>query len=77
MAAYTVINGTESQLVAINAGSVNVDALTYKDGVTLTNTELAALLTTAGVAALKDLTGVADAIQLKRVVGVSSMYVST
>jgi hypothetical protein len=76
MANYTIINGTESQLVDVNAGGTDVDPLAYKDGVTLTNTEIATLLGTAGVAVLKDLTGVGDATQLKRVVSIAAMYAS-
>jgi len=77
VATYTVVNGTEAQLVNINAGGVDVDALTYKDGITLTNTELAAVCSTPGVYATSDLTAVADAGQLKRVLGIASHYVST
>lgn len=77
MANYTVVNGTEAQLVNINAGGTDVDALTYKDGITLTNTELAAVASTQGVYVTSDLTGVADAVQLKRVLGIASQYVST
>lgn len=77
MAAYTIINGTESQLANVDGSSTNVDALTYKDGVTLDSSHLTTLLGTAGVAVLKDLTGVADAQQLKRVVAIAAMYAST
>lgn len=76
MADYTIINGTEAQLVNVNVGGTDVDALTYKDGVTLTNTEIATLLGTAGVAVLKDQVGLADKEQLKRVVAVAAHYVS-
>jgi hypothetical protein len=62
MANYTIINGSDEQLVNVNAGGVDVDAYSYKDGVTLTNTELATLLdgTTFGkknVAVVADQTG--------------------
>lgn len=77
MAAYTIVNGTEAQLVNVNVGGVDVDALTYKDGVVLTNTELAAVASTAGVYVTSDLTAVADATQLKRVLGISAHYPST
>jgi hypothetical protein len=77
VANYTIINGTESQLVDVNAGGTDVDALTYKDGVALTNTEIATLLGTAGVAVLKDQTGLASAAQLKRVVATAGLYAST
>ncbi len=72
-----MVNGTEAQLVNINAGGTDVDALTYKDGITLTNTELATVASTQGVYVTSDLTGVADAVQLKRVLGISSQYLST
>lgn len=77
MATYTVVNGTEAQLVNINAGGTDVDALTYKDGITLTNTELATVASTQGVYVTSDLTGIADATQLKRVLAIASHYVST
>lgn len=77
MATYTVVNGTEAQLVNINAGGTDVDALTYKNGITLTNTELAVVASTAGAYVTSDLTGVADAVQLKRVMSIASQYVST
>ena len=77
MASYTIINGTDAQLVNVNAGGVDVDAHTYKNGVTLTNTELAALLTTLGVGVLDDLTGVADAVQIKRILSVAGLVASS
>lgn len=76
MATYTVINGTEAQLPNVNGGGTDVEALSAKDGVTLTNAELAALASTQGVAVTSDLTAVAAATQLKRVIGVSAHYVS-
>lgn len=76
MANYTIINGTEAQLVDVNVGGTDVDALSYKDGVTLTNTEIATLLGTAGVAVVKDLTSVGHAVALKRVIAVASQKVS-
>ncbi len=72
MADYTIINGTEEQLVDVNAGDVDVDALSFKDGVTLDNTELAALLTTDGVAVM----ATAPSSQLKRVMAIASQYQS-
>jgi len=77
MAAYTIINGTDSQLSNVDGSSTNVDAHTYKDGVTLDSSHLTTLLTTAGVAVVKDLTGVADATQKKRIIAVASLYAST
>ncbi len=77
MADYTVVNGTEAQLVNVNAGGTDVDALTYKNGITLTNTELAVVASTAGVYVTSNLLGVADAVQLKRVMAIAAQYVST
>lgn len=76
MATYTIINGTETQLANVNGGGTDVEALSAKDGVTLTNGELAAVASTQGVAVTSDLTAVAAATQLKRVIGVASQYVS-
>lgn len=72
MTDYTIVNGTNSQLVDVNGGGTDVDALTYKDGVTLTTAEIATLLATAGVAVLKN----APSQALKRVVGIASGYLS-
>lgn len=82
MAVYTIVNTTEALLTDVNVGGVDVDPLSYKDGVTLTDAELVILLngTTfgAGVIAIHDLTGVTHATQLKRVGGgIASQYVST
>jgi hypothetical protein len=71
MADYTIINGSDEQLVNVNAGGTDVDAYSYKDGVTLTNTELATLLdgSTFGkknVAVFADLTGDTQAVAKKR-----------
>lgn len=76
MATYTVVNGTEAQLVDVD-GSTDIDALTYKNGITLTNTQLASLASTFGVYVTSDLTSVADAVQIKRVMGIASQYPST
>ena len=55
--------------------------MTYKNGVTLTNTELATLLDGVSfhknIACLFDLTAFTDADQLKRVLAIASMYAST
>lgn len=76
MTAYTVINGTEAQITAV-AGTT-VDALTYKDAITMTSTELAACIALGkGIAVLQDETGDAKATQLKRVVAIASLYTST
>jgi len=77
MADYTVVNGTEAQIVNINAGGTDVDALTFKNGITLTDGELAAAASTPGVYVTSDLTAAADAVQLKRVMAIASQYVST
>ena len=79
---YTVVNGSDAQLVNINAGGTDVDAFSYKDGITLTNTELATLLdgTTFGhkdVAVFADQTGDAAKIQKKRAAALAALYVST
>lgn len=78
---YTVVNGSDQQLVNINAGGTDVDAYSYKDGITLTNTELATLLdgTTFGqknVAVFADQTGDAQKIQKKRSAALGALYVS-
>lgn len=76
MTAYTVINGTQAQITAVSG--TTVDALTYKDGITLSAAELAACIALGtGVVVLKDLTGNAAATQLKRVAAIASLYQST
>jgi hypothetical protein len=79
---YTVVNGSDQQLAAINGGGTNVDAFSYKDGVTLTNTELAALLNGSSfghkdVAVFADQTGDAQKTQKKRAAALAALYVST
>ena len=85
MATYTVVNGSDSQLVNINAGGTDVDAYSYKNGITLTDAELAALLADASaqaisgernVAAFADLTGDAQAAQRKRSVALAANFLS-
>ena len=80
MASYTVINGG-SAIANINAGAVGVDEFTYKNGVALTSIELTTLLDGVtfhkNIGVLFDLTGFSDAEQLKRVLAIASMYVST
>lgn len=51
-ALFTVINGNDAQLSNVNAAGTDVDGLTYKDSIPLTQAELATLLTTAGVLVL-------------------------
>ncbi len=46
---YTVVNGTQVQLVNINADGTDVDAMTYKAGVALTEAEVATVAATPGV----------------------------
>lgn len=80
MANYTVINGSESDYSNINGGGTDVGALTFRDGVTLTNTELATLLdgaTFPNAAVMPDqaaVTPVAAATQRKRAVSIASLY---
>lgn len=76
MATYTIINGTETQLANVNGGGTDVEALSAKDGVTLTNGELAAVASTQGVAVTSDLTGVSFAQQVKRVIGLAAQYLN-
>ena len=81
MATYTVVNGSDEQLVNVNVGGTDVDAFSYKDGITLTNTELATLLdgSTFGkkdVAVFADLTGDAAATQKKRSAALAASFVS-
>lgn len=71
MADYTIINGSDEQLVNVNGGGTDVDALSFKNGVTLTNAELATLLDGAtfgkkNVAVMADHTGEGAAEPKKR-----------
>jgi hypothetical protein len=71
MANYTVVNGSDEQLVNINGGGTDVDAYSYKNGVTLSDAELATLLdgTSFGqknVAVFADQTGDADGTVVAR-----------
>jgi hypothetical protein len=77
MVAYTVINGTEADLLNVNVGGVDVGSLSYRDGVTLTDAELAALCVLKGVAVIKDQTGAVDAKAIKRVIAIASTYANT
>lgn len=78
MVNYTIVNGTESQLVDVNGGGTDVDALATKDGVTLTNAELATLLATNGVAVIKDQTGATTNFRtaLLRVISTAQKFTS-
>jgi hypothetical protein len=81
MANYTVVNGSDAQIANINSGGTDVEAYSYKDGVTLTNTELAALLNGTdfgqkNIAVFADLTGDAAAQQKKRSAALAAMYLS-
>lgn len=69
MATYTVINGTQNALSNINAGSDDVPAFSTLDSV-LDGTELAALLTTAGVAVVKSTTSRAAKREIRKVLNV-------
>jgi|SRR4030095_13876737 hypothetical protein len=78
---YTIINGSDEQLVNVNAGGTDVDAFSYKDGVTLTQTELVTLLDGASfgkkdVAVVADLTGDTSATQKKRSISISATHLS-
>lgn len=78
---YTIVNGSDQQLVDVNGGGTDVDAYTYKDGVTLTNTELATLLNGSSfgqknIAVFADLTGDAAATQKKRSAALASAFLS-
>lgn len=75
MAAYTVINARDSQLTDVD-GSTDVAPHSYKNGITLTNTQVAAACSTQGVFVTSDLTGVADAEQVKRIAGLCGAYLS-
>lgn len=82
MATYTVVNGSDEQLVNINAGGVDVDAYSYKNGITLTNTELATLLDGSSfgkknVAAFADQAGDSQAAQKKRSAAIAASYLSS
>lgn len=76
MATYTVINATAAQLANVNGGGTDVEAYAYKNAITLTSGELVTLAGTKGAFVTSDLTGVAEAEQLKRVAGVAGMYLS-
>lgn len=81
MANYTVVNGSDQQLANINVGGTDVEAYSYKDGITLTNTELATLLDGSSfgqknVAVFADLTGDAAAAQKKRSAAIAALYLS-
>ena len=81
MANYTVVNGHDAQLANINAGGTDVEAFSYKDGITLSDAELATLLDGASfgakdVAVFADLTGDAAAQQKKRAAALAAMYLS-
>ena len=85
MATYTVVNGSDAQLVNINAGGTDVDAYSYKDGITLTDAELAAVLADASaetisgqrnVAVFADLAADSQATQRKRSAALAANFVS-
>ncbi len=52
---YTIINGTQAQLINVNAGGTDVSPMTYKASVLLTEIELAVLASTQGVMVVSDL----------------------
>jgi hypothetical protein len=55
MANYTIVNGTDSVLADVNAALDDIPARSIVKTVALDSTELAAVLTVAGVAVFKDL----------------------
>jgi len=81
MADYTVVNGSDAQIANINAGGIDVEAYSYKDGITLTNTELATLLDGASfgqknIAVFANQTGDAAKDQKKRSAAIAALYLS-
>lgn len=81
MVDYTVVNGSDQQIVNINAGGTDVDAYSYKNGITLTNTELATLLDGASfgqrnIAVFADHTGQSQTDQRKRSAAIAALYLS-
>jgi hypothetical protein len=83
MADYTIVNGSDEQLANVNAGGTDVDAYSYKNGVTLSDAELATLLdgTSFGqknVAVFADQTGEpeAEAVAHKRVIQLGAFTAS-
>jgi hypothetical protein len=80
VAAYTVVNGDNQDYSNINAGGVDVGAMSYRDAVTLTNTELATLLdgtSFPNAAVFPDqaaITPVAAATQRKRTCAIAALY---
>ncbi len=80
MATYTVINGG-SAIANINGGGVDLDELTYKDGITLTSGELVTLLDGVtfhkNIAVCFDYTGFNSAEQLKRTLAIASLFASS
>lgn len=81
MVDYTVVNGSDSQLVNINGGGTDVDAYSYKNGITLTSGELLALLDGSSfgqrnIAVFADLTGNSQADQRKRSAALAALYLS-
>ncbi len=75
MTAYTVINGTQATLADVD-GSTDVGAMSYRDGITLSDAQVATLCGTLGVAVTKDGTGVAFKEQIKRAIGIAAMYLN-
>jgi hypothetical protein len=53
MTAYNIVNASSAALTDVNAGGTDVPAYSCLDGVTLTTTELAAVLANAAVAVTK------------------------
>lgn len=78
---YTVVNGSDQQIANINVGGTDVEAYSYKDGITLTSAELEALLngTSFGqrnIAVFADQTGDAAKEQKKRSAAMAALFLS-
>lgn len=82
MAAYTVVNGDNQDYSNVNVGGTDVGAMSYRDAVVLTNTELATLLdgtTFPNACVFPDqsaVTPVAAAQQRKRTLGLAALYLN-
>lgn len=84
--AYTIINGTDIDLSNVNAGGVDVGAMSYRDGVTLTSGELVLLLDgatfpashgdTPNIAVIADQSGNAAAKQFKRSLMIAMQFLN-
>ena len=71
-APYTIINGTQAQLVNVNAAGDDVDSMSYKTSVDLTSSEAAALAATPGVFVTADTSPQQARLILKRIIRFAS-----